>query len=70
MLILLLICTDCDCVMEFPCAPFDYDAAQPLPPLSSPIRVTPLTSNETVKEYDPEDTWGEWPKLLPGQIRS
>lgn len=44
--------------MEFPRALFDHDAVQPPPPLSSPARGAPITSKGTVKEYDPEDTWG------------
>ena len=48
--------------MDFPRAPFDYDAVQPLPPPSSPAGGAPITSHGTVKKYDPEDTRGGWPK--------
>lgn len=56
--------------MEFPRAPIDYDVVQPSPPPSLPAKGAPSISNRTVKEYDPEDTWGGWPKPPPGQIGS
>ncbi|MCJ1467253.1 hypothetical protein MMC07_005877, partial [Pseudocyphellaria aurata] len=42
--------------MEFPRAPFDYDAIQPSPPPASPIAGPPTIGTGTVKPYDPDDT--------------
>ena len=56
--------------MEFPRLPFDYDATQPLPPPASPIAGPPTIGTGTVKLYDPNDTWGGWPKPPPGRIGS